>query len=209
MNSLNINAFVRINKQSLIKNGEEILVAKAPSSADFLKIIYKNLELSYPKFYKMDLLSKAALLVSEYLFQDQKIDRNSSVIFSNNSASLNTDLDYQRSIQSLNHFVPSPAVFVYTLPNIAIGEICIKHGIQGENIFLVQKEFNAKPLIEAIETQYQLQKANQFLVAWLEINDQEIDVFVCQIDNLKIQNSLPLTEYNFCDIYKNPLKWKI
>ena len=36
----------------------------------------------------------------------------------------------------------SPALFVYTLPNIVIGEICIRHHFKGENAFFVFKQFD-------------------------------------------------------------------
>ena len=34
----------------------------------------------------------------------------------------------------------SPAAFVYTLANVAAGEMCIRHKIQGENTFFIENE---------------------------------------------------------------------
>jgi hypothetical protein len=59
-----------------------------------------------------------------------------ALVFANRSSSLDTDFKYQESINSQENYFPSPAVFVYTLPNICVGEISIKHKMQTENAFL-------------------------------------------------------------------------
>ena len=39
----------------------------------------------------------------------------------------------------------APHCFVYTLPNIMLGEICIRHGFKGEQLCMVDgKTFNAE-----------------------------------------------------------------
>src|SRR5690606_3300338 len=42
--------------------------------------------------------------------------------------------------------IPSPALFVYTLPNIMLGETCIRHGFKGEQLCLVSDGFDAQEL---------------------------------------------------------------
>ena len=54
----------------------------------------------------------------------------------NRSASIKNDTDYLATISDGNYY-PSPALFVYTLPNIVTGEIAIRHHIQGETSFYV------------------------------------------------------------------------
>lgn len=106
-------------------------------------------ELNSPniKFYKMDRLCKAAYIAAEKLLRGIKLpdDRTKvAVVLYNRSASLDTDLKHQTT---LNHNEPaSPAVFVYTLPNIMCGEICIRHKINGENTFFVQDGKDGFPL---------------------------------------------------------------
>ena len=53
-----------------------------------------------------------------------------AIVFANRSSSLDTDFKYQESINSQENYFPSPAVFVYTLPNICVGEISIKHQLK-------------------------------------------------------------------------------
>lgn len=60
------------------------------------------------------------------------------LVLCNANASLDTDRRYFKTVSDM----PSPALFVYTLPNIVIGEICIRHGFKGENAFFVFKEFD-------------------------------------------------------------------
>ena len=105
--------------------------------AGFLKALYKKEQISYPKFYKMDSLSKLGFLTSERLFKEcdvlEKYPKEEiGVIIFNSSASLDTDLAYQQTIEDKANYFPSPSVFVYTLPNILVGEICIRHKINGE-----------------------------------------------------------------------------
>ena len=53
----------------------------------------------------------------------------------NADASLDTDIKYLATTKEL----PSPSVFVYTLPNIMIGEICIRNHFKGESFFFISE----------------------------------------------------------------------
>jgi len=109
----------------------------------FAKSVYKNYAIDYSKFYKMDKLSKLGFLATELLLAniglENYADDEVALVLANASSSLNNDADYQKTING----VPSPAVFVYTLPNIVIGEICIRYGFKGEGTFFIQQEFDA------------------------------------------------------------------
>ena len=48
---------------------------------------------------------------------------------------LDTDIRHQQIIDSEGDSSASPAVFVYTLPNVVAAEISIRHHIKGENIW--------------------------------------------------------------------------
>jgi hypothetical protein len=120
---------------------------EAVEFADFGKYLYKKLNITYPKYYKMDNLCKLAFLACEFLLKstgtiETDLDKI-SVILANTGSTIDTDLHFIESINS----IPSPAIFVYTLPNIAIGELCIRNGWKGEDIFLIQNEFNPKEII--------------------------------------------------------------
>ena len=57
----------RIEKESIYLNGEEVFTATGEDFSSFAKGAYRHLELNYPKFFKMDKLSKLAFLGAEYL----------------------------------------------------------------------------------------------------------------------------------------------
>ena len=140
-----INQYCHIQKRSLIRQGKIIFTSASGTLDDFLEDAFKYLSLSYPKFYKMDRLSKLGFLASEMLLKDTLLfPRYSSdqvaLVLSNASSSLDTDIRFDESMKT----IPSPALFVYTLPNIVAGEICIRQGITGENAFFVFSEFDAQ-----------------------------------------------------------------
>ncbi|MDR1973059.1 MAG: beta-ketoacyl synthase [Bacteroidales bacterium] len=121
-----------------------------PNFDEFIREKYHGLGQPNLKFFKMDNLAKlgyvaAAELLDDYDFEPSEI----GIVLSNHSASLDTDIRHQRVLTS-------PAVFVYTLPNVTAGEICIHHHIMGENTFFIDAspefiERYARSLIESGE----------------------------------------------------------
>lgn len=116
-----------------------------PADENWLKSIYQSMELEYPKFYKMDTLSKLAFLGTEMLvpaISSMNLgEDNMKLIFANSGSSQQTDLKFIESYQTLGS--PSPSLFVYTLPNILTGEIAIRNKWFGENSFFILEEFDA------------------------------------------------------------------
>lgn len=152
----------------------------AESAKEFAEKIYRAENMEYPKFFKMDTLSKFGLLAAEFVLKNTIVDPNTSLIFANASASLDTDILYNEKIaKNGSDFRPSPALFVYTLPNIMMGEVCIKHKIQGENIFYVMPEFDSSAITATVNTHYKLGKATSFILAWVEVLEEDFDIFAC------------------------------
>jgi hypothetical protein len=117
-------------------------------AAAFFKAAYTHYEPAYLRFFKMDELSKLAFLATHLLLQGQELAcaaEEKAIVLFNRSSSLETDMKYQQSIADRNSYFPSPSVFVYTLPNITIGELCIHFGIKGENYFLIDD--NEEPFL--------------------------------------------------------------
>ncbi len=106
----------------------------------FAKVCYQFLQMQYPKFYKMDIACKWGLIGAEFLLKNQhpaSIDPfKRALVFQNTSSSLATDRNYQQSMAT----IASPALFVYTLPNIVMGEIAIRNQFKGENTFFVSAQ---------------------------------------------------------------------
>ncbi len=166
-----------IENSKIILNNEIIFETQTENFSDFAKEAYKSLELNYPKFHKMDNLSKLALLASEMILKDEDHSRT-ALVFANKSSSLDTDFKYQESINSQENYFPSPAVFVYTLPNICVGEISIKHKMQTENAFFVLDEFDEQFLNEYSEHILQSGKADKVLCGWVELYQESYNAFV-------------------------------
>lgn len=166
-----------IEHSKIILDENLIFETESNTFPEFAKEAYKSLELSYPKFHKMDSLSKLAFLASEMLLKEEDHSRT-ALVFANKSSSLDTDFKYQESINSQENYFPSPAVFVYTLPNICVGEISIKHKMQTENAFFVLDEFDEKFLNDYAEQILQSGKADKVLCGWVELFQENYKAFV-------------------------------
>lgn len=102
--------------------------------AGLLSEIYRKYVGDYPKYHKMDALSRLAFLATELLLSrgDVPQDSGRATILFNRTSSVVTDRCHLGSIAKPGEFYPSPSVFLGTLPNIATGEIAIRHGYTGE-----------------------------------------------------------------------------
>jgi hypothetical protein len=135
-----------IQNNKIVLNGENVFSNEIEGFNDFVKKFYQEFEIAYPKFFKMDSLSKLAFIGAELLLNpiiDPLKENNIGLLFANKSSSLDTDVKYQESISESENYFPSPAVFVYTLPNICLGEISIKHQLKSENSFFIFDSFNS------------------------------------------------------------------
>jgi len=172
---LYISGLCRITGQTVIlKNKKEVSEENFANFAAFIKDLYKKEQVNYPKFYKMDNLSKLGFLTAEILVKNSdvlnKYDKEKiGIVIANSSSSLDTDLDYQELIRDKSNYYPSPSVFVYTLPNILIGEICIKHKIKGENAFFISEEFDPGQIINYVTLLFEKDKVQACICGWVEL----------------------------------------
>ncbi|MDA3615958.1 hypothetical protein [Polluticaenibacter yanchengensis] len=138
---------------------------------DFIKKAYKFLKIEYPKFFKMDNLSKLAFTGADIILRDitrDKEENNVALVLANRSSSADTDIKYQKSIENKSDYYPSPAVFVYTLPNICLGEISIKHKLYSENTFFIFDRYNEDYMANYSAYLIQSGKAEKVLCGWVE-----------------------------------------
>jgi len=173
-----ITAFVHIKDHRIYLNNR-LVFSKERSLPlqEFLKRAYKAQEISWPKFHKMDSLSKMGILATELLFSNRKIPEDTALVFSNSSSSLGTDEVHQNSMNQ----VVSPSVFVYTLPNIVMGEVCIKNKIYGENSFFITEKFNPGLIWEYSQSLLDSLAASAIVCGWIEWKNAEYDVFLCLV----------------------------
>lgn len=167
---------VALKNNKVIVNGS--LVFETGVNTDpitFFKEIYKFLGLNYPKFFKMDPLSKLGFLAVELLLSktDNQNKENYNILLACSHSSIESDTHFQTTIDEPTNYFPSPAVFVYTLPNIVIGEIAIRHQIFGDNCMYL---YDPKERLIFFEfgIDYAFQNFNTpTIVGYLDYNKQE------------------------------------
>ena len=113
--------------------------------------IYKKHIGDYPKYHKMDALSRLAFLATELLLSrgDVPQDSKRATILFNRTSSVVADRCHLGSIAKPGEFYPSPSVFLGTLPNIATGEIAIRHGYTGETSLYIT-DFRDEALMKKV-----------------------------------------------------------
>lgn len=166
---------VCINPEMVIVNGK-VLSHQEKGSA-LLTELYRTHIGDYPKFFKMDTLSKLGFVASELLLQAENAERfvpreDRAVVFFNRSASLQADTNYQATIQDSDNFFPSPAAFVYTLPNIVTGEIAIRNKYFGETSFIVLPERDPSIMAQQLQNAFQDPMTQSILGGWLDCTDE-------------------------------------
>ncbi len=168
------------------------------------KALYRFLNLKYPKFHKMDKLSKIAFLGAEMVIANTPQifnynDHDIALLFANKESSLHTDLKFQNTLKNQN---PSPSLFVYTLPNILLGEIAIKNKWYGENLFLILPKFDEKELTQQIRMMLQ-QDSVACLGGWVNVCEDELDAFFYFVEKNKRGLGIPLNEKELLKTYKS------
>ncbi|WP_288242512.1 beta-ketoacyl synthase N-terminal-like domain-containing protein [uncultured Bacteroides sp.] len=167
MATIHTTATVSIENSGLRMNGATIFSSSAPDFAQFIREAYKNTGGSNLKFYKMDDLCKLGYIAAEYLLKEKNFQPEEiGILLANSASSLNTDIHHQAIINQGGDHAASPTVFVYTLPNVVAGEICIRHKIQGENTFFIEKEFDAGKLEEYARIVMEKGKLKACITGW-------------------------------------------
>jgi hypothetical protein len=181
-NTIYIHSYCHLKNNTAIVNGIPLPIAGQGSVNEFLKTIYQHLLLDYPKFFKMDELCKLAFIGSELVLKNFPIQESSegetAIVMANSSSTLMTDRKHQDSINDDHHYFPSPAVFVYTLPNITIGEITIRHRLKGENTFFVTEKYDIGFMVQYTNSLLQNGLAKSVLTGWVEYGSDGYEAFL-------------------------------
>lgn len=200
----NISSFCSIKNNHVSLNGSVIFTDVSSEFSNFIKAAYKSQQTNYPKFFKMDNLSKLAFLAADILLKHDGIrpedEENIAIVFSNKTASLDTDILHQKSIQKPETYFPSPAIFVYTLPNICIGEISIKYRLYSENSFFIFDSFDAEHLWHYSNSLLCSNKAEKVLCGWVELLNNEYEAFLYLVSK---NGSLEHNKQNIITLYNS------
>ena len=169
-----------------------------------LTSLYKQMIGNYPKFYKMDGLSRLGFVASEILLNAEKgetdVERREeagerllkerAIIFFNHSSSIASDRNYKESINDKDNYFPSPSIFVYTLPNIVTGEIAIRNHFHGETSFFILPDKDERMMEEILQASCRDAQSKSFLTGWIDYEDErhfEADLKIKKMRNEKLQ----------------------
>ena len=162
-----------------------------------LTSLYKHYVGDYPKYYKMDGLSRLGFIASELLLQVEKsqtgdaecsivngqwsmVNDSRAIVLFNSSSSIAADQKYQETIAEDNFF-PSPSIFVYTLPNIVTGEIAMRNGYHGETSFFILPERDEQLMQQMIKSTFQDKAVKSMITGWIDYysdSDYVADLFI-------------------------------
>jgi len=160
-------------------DGAEVFTGPTNDFAAFATSAFRALTIDYPKFYKMDNLAKLGFLAAEHLlaglnFRTPGVADRTGIVLANANSSLDTDLRYAAQVQQ---GLASPALFVYTLPNIVVGEVCIRHGITGENMLFEAEHYDAAAQVAYVANLFAHNTIDQCLSGWIDLLGQEYRAF--------------------------------
>lgn len=198
-----ITASCKISNQVIFKNGLPVFKSDKSGLPEFMLEAYRHFAVDYPKFHKMDSLSKLGWLANEVLlegsFNKEKYKpEDTGIVLSNANASLDTDIKYYETTNT----IASPAQFVYTLPNIVIGEISIRHRFKGENAFFISEKFDAGFIEQYVSNLVNNNILQCCICGWVDVLDAAYNATLFLIEKDKSGNSVNFTKENLTKIHQ-------
>ncbi len=171
--NLLITRYIQLQNHRVWLNGNVDFLSEEESFGKFIRSVYGHYGIDYPKFFKMDNLCKLAFMSAEILFKGSDViqkypGEEIGVILENASSSLEYDLKHQDSVRDRNKYFPSPSVFVYTIPNIMVAEIAIRHKLKGENAVFILEKFDSGFIHEYVSGLFHNQQVACCLSGWIE-----------------------------------------
>lgn len=181
---------VILDQRKLWERKEELGEQEGQEHHSLLTFLYKQMIGNYPKFYKMDGLSRLGFVASEILLNAEKgeTDKERAIIFFNHSSSIASDRNYKESINDKDNYFPSPSIFVYTLPNIVTGEIAIRNHFHGETSFFILPDKDERMMEEILQASCRDDQSKSFLTGWIDYEDErhfEADLKIKKMRNYK------------------------
>ena len=173
-----ISGYVLIKEGRVMYNDVVLFQLPDAAPAIFFNELYNALHINYPKFFKMDNLCKTVFLATEVLLKDRSLTgkykaEETGIVFSNANSSIDADVRYYQS----SMLAPSPALFVYTLPNVAIGELCIRHGIKGETACFVFDIFDSVFQAWYVDMLLETIGTKACISGWADFCDEKFEAF--------------------------------
>lgn len=192
--------YVRINNAKAEKDNTPLLSSAQALPADEW---YRMIAHPYLKFFKMDILCKwawagAELLLSqgENFVYDNMDKTKIGLVFATAQGCIDVDKKYLQTVAT----IPSPALFVYTLPNIMLGEICIRHGFKGEQLSMIADTFDSEELTFAVNDMLGHKGMDACICGWVDVTNENVDVQLVWVT--KQDRGVPFNAQALQDLYK-------
>lgn len=204
---------VILDQRKLWEGKKELGEQEGQEHHSLLTSLYRQMIGNYPKFYKMDGLSRLGFVASEILLNAEKGETDKerkneeekkkqeerkeeeiknleekAIIFFNHSSSIASDRNYKESIKDKDNYFPSPSIFVYTLPNIVTGEIAIRNHFHGETSFFILPDKDERLMEEILLASCRDTQSKSFLTGWIDYEDErhfEADLKIKKMRNYK------------------------
>lgn len=198
-------------RNGLIERDGELLFRGKGAFPELIREAFRAIGGKDRKFYKMDDLSKlgvlcGGLLVDAAGLTERYRQDRIGVVLSNAASSLESDRQHQGSLDEPEEVPPSPAVFVYTLPNIVIGELCIRHGITGENAFFIFEDFRADALKERVDDLFSNERIDACIAGWCEKDGETYDAFFYSVEREGGPKDPPHEEQEVLSLYRQSME---
>ncbi|MCR4995274.1 MAG: hypothetical protein K6A32_07890 [Bacteroidales bacterium] len=175
---MNIRGTIKITPQAVVRDGQTLPTTKHGDA--LLTECYRNSHADYPKYFKMDGLCRLGFVASELLLMAQAEERfqprdDRAVVLASCHGCLETDQRYETTIDDNDNYFPSPAVFVYTLPNIVTGEIAIRNKYLGESsMYLFEETTSEEERLQLLQIlTFEDPMTTSALIGWLNYLDGE------------------------------------
>lgn len=160
---------VSLKDGRLARDGKTVFSSEATEFGEFARALYHEKGRADMKFFKMDSLCKLGYLAAGELLDGIEFEpEETAVVLSDSSSSMDSDLRHLETLSCCGEAAASPSVFVYTLPNVVAGEICIRHKIKGENTFFISREYEPDKLREYASMVLSRNGVRYCIVGWCE-----------------------------------------
>lgn len=147
--------YLKASLKSSYSQKAKLKISDSSCDTDFktyIKGLFGSVSEPYMKFSKMDDYCKLGTTAVELLLSktgglSQYNPYEIALVVNTDTGCIESDLAHLDNITA-DEYNSSPAIFVYTLPNVVAGEICIKNNFKGEGVTIVGKTEDPKKIIE-------------------------------------------------------------
>ena len=97
-----------------------------------------------------------------------------AIVLFNKSSSVVQDRKHIGTISGNGGFFPSPSVYIYTLPNIAVGEVAIKQGFKGETSLYILDERDDALMEQIVRTAFYESGPSVMITGWVDCVEEDV-----------------------------------